>query len=145
MFCRMDSGETRTLSCSSGVQQEDPIVPTMFCLALRQALKRFREEFDGENLLDIRLEKKVASKVLQNRPEKCPQIRLPQKKWGQLFTSDFFLPEGIPKSELLGTGIEFVPNLTRMFGRVLRPYRTLPMTSVGYLPSKYLRHTVVRN
>ena len=40
-------------------------------------------------------------------------------------------------TEVSGTGIEFVPNLTGVFGRVLMPYRTLPKTWVGYLPSKY--------
>ena len=47
-------------------------------------------------------------------------------------------------TEVSGTGIEFVPNLTGVFGRVLRPYRTLPKTSVGYLPQKYPRHTLVQ-
>ena len=42
---RMDSGETRTIVCSSGVQQGDPMGPAMFCPALRPGLKRFREEF----------------------------------------------------------------------------------------------------
>lgn len=35
-----------------------------------------------------------------------------------------------------GTSIEFVPNHTRVLYRVLKPYRTLPNTSVGCLPSK---------
>ena len=50
VFFRMDSGETRTIACSSGVQQGDPMGPAMFCLALRPALKRFREEFEGEGV-----------------------------------------------------------------------------------------------
>ncbi|CAN0448122.1 unnamed protein product, partial [Laminaria digitata] len=41
VFFRMDSGETRTIACSSDVQQGDPMGPAMFCLALRQGLKRF--------------------------------------------------------------------------------------------------------
>ena len=32
-----------------------------------------------------------------------------------------------------GTGIEFVPNLTGVYGRSLRPYRTIPRSLVGYL------------
>ncbi|CAM9775707.1 unnamed protein product, partial [Laminaria digitata] len=47
---RMDSGETRTIACSSGVQQGDPMRPEMFCLALRQGLKRFRQEFEREGV-----------------------------------------------------------------------------------------------
>ena len=50
VFFRMDSGETRTITCSSGVQQGDPMGPAMFCLALRPGLKRFREEFEGEGV-----------------------------------------------------------------------------------------------
>ena len=34
--------------------------------------------------------------------------------------------------------------LTGVFGRVLRPYRTLSKNLVGYLPSKYPRSTLVR-
>ncbi|CAN0409807.1 unnamed protein product, partial [Laminaria digitata] len=34
VFFRMDSEETRTIACSSGVQQGDPMGPAMFCLAL---------------------------------------------------------------------------------------------------------------
>ena len=37
-------------------------------------------------------------------------------------------------TEVSGSGIEAVPNLARVLGRVLRPYRTLSKTSVGYLP-----------
>ena len=48
VFFRIDSGETRPIACSSGVQQGDPIVPAMFCLALRPALMRFREELEEE-------------------------------------------------------------------------------------------------
>ncbi|CAN0588491.1 unnamed protein product, partial [Laminaria digitata] len=33
VFFRMDSGETRTIACSSGAQQGDPMGPAMFCLA----------------------------------------------------------------------------------------------------------------
>ena len=44
----MDSGETRTFACSSGVHQGDPMGSGMFCLALRLGMKRFREEFEGE-------------------------------------------------------------------------------------------------
>ena len=47
-------------------------------------------------------------------------------------------------AELSGTGIEFVLNLTGVFGRVLRPYRTLPKTLIEYVPSKYPRYTFVR-
>ena len=36
---RMDSGETRTIVCSSGVQQGDPMGPAKFCVALRPGLK----------------------------------------------------------------------------------------------------------
>ncbi|CAN0580759.1 unnamed protein product [Laminaria digitata] len=47
VFFRMDSGETRTIACSSGVQQGDPMGPAMFCLALQPGLKRFRQELEG--------------------------------------------------------------------------------------------------
>ena len=47
VFFRMDSGETRTIACSSGVLQGDPMGPAMFCLTLRPGQKRFREEFEG--------------------------------------------------------------------------------------------------
>ena len=47
MFFRMGSGETRTIACSSVVQQGGPMGQTMFCLALRPGLKYFREEFKG--------------------------------------------------------------------------------------------------
>ncbi|CAN0490452.1 unnamed protein product, partial [Laminaria digitata] len=50
VFFRMDSEETRTIACSSGVQQEDPMGPAMFCLVLRPGLKRFRQEFKGEGV-----------------------------------------------------------------------------------------------
>ena len=50
VFFRVDSGETRTIACSSGVQQGDPLGPAMFCLALRPGLKRFREEFEREGV-----------------------------------------------------------------------------------------------
>ena len=50
VFFRMDSGETRTIACSSGVQQGDLMEPAMFCLALRLELKRFREEFEREGV-----------------------------------------------------------------------------------------------
>ncbi|CAN0560929.1 unnamed protein product [Laminaria digitata] len=46
----MDSEETTTIPCSSGVQQGDPMGPAMFCLALRPGLKRFRLEFEGEGV-----------------------------------------------------------------------------------------------
>ena len=46
VFFRMHSGETRTIACSSGVQQGDPMGPAMFCLVLRPGLKRFRQEFE---------------------------------------------------------------------------------------------------
>ena len=50
VFFRMDSGETRTIACSSGVQQGDPTEPAMLCLALRPGLKRFRQEFEREGV-----------------------------------------------------------------------------------------------
>ena len=50
VFFRMDSGETRTIASSSGVQQGDPMGPAMFFLALRPGLKRFREEFEREGV-----------------------------------------------------------------------------------------------
>ena len=45
------------------------------------------------------------------------------------------------RTELTDVGVKFVPNLTAVLGRGLRPYRTLPKTSIGYLPSKYPRYT----
>ena len=50
VFFRMDSGKTRTIAFSSGVQQGDPMGPAMFCLGLRPGLKRFREEFELEGV-----------------------------------------------------------------------------------------------
>ncbi|CAM9811271.1 unnamed protein product, partial [Laminaria digitata] len=50
VFFRMDSRESRTIACSSGVQQADPMGPAMFCLALRQGLKQFRQEVKGEGV-----------------------------------------------------------------------------------------------
>ena len=50
VFFRMHSGETRTIPCSSGVQQGDPMGPAIFCLALRPGLKRFREEFERKGV-----------------------------------------------------------------------------------------------
>ncbi|CAN0589122.1 unnamed protein product, partial [Laminaria digitata] len=50
LFFRMDSGGTRTIACSCGVQQGDPMGPAMFCLALRPGLKRFRQEFEEEEV-----------------------------------------------------------------------------------------------
>ena len=49
VFFRMDSGETRTIACSSAVQG-DPKGPAIFCLALQPGLKRFREESEGERV-----------------------------------------------------------------------------------------------
>ena len=37
----MDSKETRTIACSSDIQQRDLMGPAMLCLALRPGLKRF--------------------------------------------------------------------------------------------------------
>ena len=48
VFLRMDSGETRTIACSSGVQQGGPTGPSMLCLALRPGLKHFGEELEGK-------------------------------------------------------------------------------------------------
>ena len=50
VFFRIDSGGTRTIACSNGVQQGDPVGPAMFCLALRPGLKRFREELEIEGV-----------------------------------------------------------------------------------------------
>lgn len=47
---RMCSGETRTITRSCGVQQQDPIWRALFCPAVRPGLKRFREEFEGEEV-----------------------------------------------------------------------------------------------
>ena len=47
---RMDSGDTRAIACSSGVQPGGGMGPATFCLALRPGLKRFREEFEGEGV-----------------------------------------------------------------------------------------------
>ena len=41
VFFRMDPEETRTIACSSGGHQGDPMGPAMFFLALRPGLKRF--------------------------------------------------------------------------------------------------------
>ncbi|CAN0339095.1 unnamed protein product, partial [Laminaria digitata] len=50
VFFRMDSGETREIAWSSGVQQGGPMGPVMFCLAFRPGLQPFREEFEGEGV-----------------------------------------------------------------------------------------------
>ena len=50
VFFRMDSGETRVIACSSGVQQGDPKGPAMFCQALRSVLRRFRQELEREGM-----------------------------------------------------------------------------------------------
>ena len=56
-------------------------------------------------LLDNRMEKqkvplkKAASNLLDNRLESPKQM---PKKWRQIFISDFFPREGIPKGKLLG-------------------------------------------
>ena len=50
VFFRMDSGEARTITCSSGVQQGDSMGSAMFYLALEPGLKRFREELEGEGV-----------------------------------------------------------------------------------------------
>ena len=50
VLLRLDFGETRTIACSSGVQQGNPIGPAMVCLGLRPWLKRFLEEFEGEGM-----------------------------------------------------------------------------------------------
>ena len=42
-----------------------------------------------------------------------------------------------------GVGIEFVPTLTGVFGRVMRQYTTFRYGSVGYFPSKNSRYTFV--
>ena len=42
----MDSRETRAIACSGGVQQGDPMGPSMFCLSLRPGLKRSREDVE---------------------------------------------------------------------------------------------------
>ena len=44
VFFRTDSGETRTIACSSGVRQGGPMGLAMFCLVLRPGLKSFRKE-----------------------------------------------------------------------------------------------------
>lgn len=50
VLLRMDSGETRTITCSSRVQHGGPKGPVMFYLALRPGLKRGREEVQGEGV-----------------------------------------------------------------------------------------------
>lgn len=50
----------------------------------------------------------------------------------------------IKLTQVSGTGTESVPNLTGISGRVLRPHRTLQQGSVGYIPIKHPRYTLVR-
>ena len=50
VFFRMESGETRTIVCSSGVRPGNLMGPAMFCLALLPGLKRFRQEFEREGV-----------------------------------------------------------------------------------------------
>ena len=50
VFFRMNSGEARTIPCSSDVQQGNPMGPAMFCVSLRPGLKRFREEVEREKV-----------------------------------------------------------------------------------------------
>ena len=47
---QMDSEETRTIVCSSGVQQGDSVGPALFCLSLRPGLKQFPQEFEGDGV-----------------------------------------------------------------------------------------------
>ena len=46
-FLRMDSVETRTIACSSGVHQGDPTGPAMVFLELRLRLEYLSEEVHG--------------------------------------------------------------------------------------------------
>ena len=50
VFLQIDTGKTRTVACSNGVQQGEAMRPAMLCLALRPGLKRFREEFEVERI-----------------------------------------------------------------------------------------------
>ena len=54
VFLRMNTRETRTIACSSGILLiavlGDSMGPAMLCLALRPGLKRLREEFEGEGV-----------------------------------------------------------------------------------------------
>ena len=50
VFVRMDSGETRTIACSNGVQQGDPMGPAMFCLASRPGQQQFRQKLERERV-----------------------------------------------------------------------------------------------
>ena len=43
----IDSGGSRTIACSNGIQQGDSTKLVKLCLALRSGLSHFREEFDG--------------------------------------------------------------------------------------------------
>ena len=62
VFFQMDSGETRTIACSSGVQQGDPMAPAMFCLALRPGLKGFRERARGRRGGSLRVHRRCPSR-----------------------------------------------------------------------------------
>lgn len=47
VFIRMDSGETKTINCSSGVQKVGPIRPAMYFLALRPRAEEFQRRGRG--------------------------------------------------------------------------------------------------
>ena len=48
LFSRIDSGETRTITCSHGIQEGYPMGPELFCLALRPGMKCFGENIEGK-------------------------------------------------------------------------------------------------
>ena len=50
MFFQMDLGERTKLECSRGVQQVDAIGPALFCMPLRPALTRVREEYESQGV-----------------------------------------------------------------------------------------------
>ena len=50
VFFQMESGERRTIDCSSGVQQWDVMGPVLFCMPLLLVLKRTRAEFEPRSV-----------------------------------------------------------------------------------------------
>lgn len=68
LFCFMDSGETREVACSSGVQKEGgPIERETSCLALRPGLKCLTEEFEGEGGENLRVHERDLSRSHEGR------------------------------------------------------------------------------
>ena len=50
VFFQMESGKSRKIDCSSGVQQGDAMGPVLFCMPLLPVLKRTWAEFEPRGI-----------------------------------------------------------------------------------------------